>query len=199
RPAPRRAGAPPAPPVPPAPGPTTRGPAALPGSGPCPPGYPPAPPPHTCSLYGQDTGNVCSCQGFVGVRAGLRPGPEANGRLRKACSGWYNVPELGWGQPGGHGQMGGKLTRRQRQIYDYIKGQIRARGYPPSVREIGEAVGLRSSSTVHGHLNRLEEKGYIRRDPTKPRAIEIVGESLYPTPSLDDRRLVHVPLVGQVT
>lgn len=95
--------------------------------------------------------------------------------------------------------MGGKLTRRQRQIYDYIKGQIRARGYPPSVREIGEAVGLRSSSTVHGHLNRLEEKGYIRRDPTKPRAIEIVGESLYPTPSLDDRRLVHVPLVGQVT
>ncbi|HEX6988132.1 MAG TPA: transcriptional repressor LexA [Bacillota bacterium] len=95
--------------------------------------------------------------------------------------------------------MGGRLTRRQRQIYEFIKKQMRSRGYPPSVREIGEAVGLRSSSTVHGHLSRLEEKGYIRRDPTKPRAIEIVGEHLFPTPTLDDRRVVHVPLVGQVT
>ncbi|HEX6990188.1 MAG TPA: winged helix-turn-helix transcriptional regulator, partial [Bacillota bacterium] len=60
--------------------------------------------------------------------------------------------------------MGGRLTRRQRQIYEFIKKQMRSRGYPPSVREIGEAVGLRSSSTVHGHLSRLEEKGYIRRD-----------------------------------
>lgn len=95
--------------------------------------------------------------------------------------------------------MGGKLTRRQREIFDYIKNHIRTKGYPPSVREIGRTVGLKSSSTVHGHLNRLEEKGYIRRDPTKPRAIEVVGEPLYPAAGHEDRGLVHVPLVGQVT
>jgi len=60
------------------------------------------------------------------------------------------------------------LTGRQRQILEFIKRQTREKGYPPSVREIGEAVGLSSSSTVHGHLARLEEKGYLRRDPTKP-------------------------------
>jgi repressor LexA len=88
------------------------------------------------------------------------------------------------------------LTNRQKQILDFIKRQTRDRGYPPSVREIGEAVGLNSSSTVHGHLARLEEKGYLRRDPTKPRAIEVLQD--------DDRavqrhRLVSVPLVGRVT
>ncbi|EKP93922.1 transcriptional repressor LexA [Thermaerobacter subterraneus] len=86
-----------------------------------------------------------------------------------------------------------ELTRRQRQILDYIKASIRERGYPPSVREIGEAVGLKSTSTVHTYLARLERKGYIRRDPTKPRAIEVLEESGLRT------RTVPVPLVGQVT
>lgn len=88
------------------------------------------------------------------------------------------------------------LTGRQKQILEFIKKQTRDRGYPPSVREIGEAVGLNSSSTVHGHLARLEERGYLRRDPSKPRAIEVLQD--------DDRvvqrhRLVSVPLVGRVT
>ncbi len=67
-----------------------------------------------------------------------------------------------------------QLSSRQQAILDYIKQEVREKGYPPSVREIGEAVGLASSSTVHGHLNRLEKKGLIRRDPTKPRAIEVL-------------------------
>ena len=67
-----------------------------------------------------------------------------------------------------------KLSKRQQEILDYIKVEVRKKGYPPSVREIGEAVGLASSSTVHGHLSRLEKKGFIRRDPTKPRAIEVL-------------------------
>lgn len=91
--------------------------------------------------------------------------------------------------------MGEGLTDRQQQILDYIKEQIRQKGYPPSVREIGESVGLSSSSTVHGHLARLEEKGYIRRDPTKPRAIEITEGDFY----LTKHRTVNVPLVGRVT
>lgn len=88
-----------------------------------------------------------------------------------------------------------KLSKRQQDILDFIKDEVRAKGYPPSVREIGEAVGLASSSTVHGHLARLESKGLIRRDPTKPRAIEIL--------ELDDsiprQNVVNVPLVGKVT
>ena len=64
-----------------------------------------------------------------------------------------------------------KLAKRQQMILDYIKEQVQLKGYPPSVREIAEAVGLASSSTVHGHLSRLESKGYIRREPTTPRAI----------------------------
>ncbi len=87
------------------------------------------------------------------------------------------------------------LTERQRQVLQYIKQEIHDKGYPPSVREIGEAIGLSSSSTVHGHLARLEEKGYIRRDPTKPRAIEVRGE----TPGEVRKRLINVPLVGRVT
>lgn len=78
----------------------------------------------------------------------------------------------------------------------FIKEEVKKKGYPPSVREIGEAVGLASSSTVHGHLARLESKGFIRRDPTKPRAIEVLDpegmESLKPG-------VLHVPLVGKVT
>jgi repressor LexA len=87
------------------------------------------------------------------------------------------------------------LTERQRQVLQYIKDEIRQKGYPPSVREIGEAIGLSSSSTVHGHMARLEEKGFIRRDPTKPRAIEVLDESF----SLPRKRTVNVPVVGRVT
>jgi repressor LexA len=89
------------------------------------------------------------------------------------------------------------MTDRQRQILEYIRAEARRRGFPPSVREIGEAVGLSSSSTVHSHLAALEAKGLIKRDPTKPRALEILDH--------DDGRhapemgRVHaVPLVGQV-
>lgn len=88
-----------------------------------------------------------------------------------------------------------KLSKRQQDIYDFIKSEVKDKGYPPSVREIGEAVGLASSSTVHGHLARLEGKGLIRRDPTKPRAIEIL--------SLDDDiatpHVINVPIIGKVT
>ncbi len=86
------------------------------------------------------------------------------------------------------------LTERQRQVLHFIKDEIRKRGYPPSVREIGEAVGLSSSSTVHGHLARLEEKGFLRRDPTKPRAIEVLDDE----PKLT-KRVVNIPVVGRVT
>ncbi len=86
-----------------------------------------------------------------------------------------------------------ELTPRQRQILEFIKKTVRLRGYPPSVREIGEAVGLSSSSTVHGHLARLEEKGYIRRDPTKPRAIEVLDSLTVPR-----RPVVNVPILGRV-
>ncbi|MFC4078028.1 transcriptional repressor LexA [Salinithrix halophila] len=91
-----------------------------------------------------------------------------------------------------------KLSPRQQAILNYIKQEVRKKGYPPSVREIGEAVGLASSSTVHGHLARLEKKGLIRRDPTKPRAIEVLGEDLEAVPDLA-ANTVMVPLVGKVT
>ncbi|XJZ28596.1 transcriptional repressor LexA [Bacillota bacterium Lsc_1132] len=90
-----------------------------------------------------------------------------------------------------------KLSKRQQDILDFIKGEVKKKGYPPSVREIGEAVGLASSSTVHGHLARLESKGLIRRDPTKPRAIEVleVDESS----TIPRSNVVNVPVVGKVT
>ncbi len=88
-----------------------------------------------------------------------------------------------------------RLTARQQQVLDFIKRRIRERGYPPSVREIGAAIGLSSSSTVHGHLNRLEEKGFIKRDPTKPRAIEVLDADR----AVQRTRFVAVPLVGRVT
>ncbi|SFJ69322.1 transcriptional repressor LexA [Thermoflavimicrobium dichotomicum] len=91
-----------------------------------------------------------------------------------------------------------KLSPRQKSILDYIEKEVREKGYPPSVREIGEAVGLASSSTVHGHLARLEKKGYIRRDPTKPRAIEILKRS-NGEPEKPHIDTVMVPLVGKVT
>lgn len=89
-----------------------------------------------------------------------------------------------------------KLSPRQQAILNYIKKEVEEKGYPPSVREIGEAVGLASSSTVHGHLSRLEKKGFIRRDPTKPRAIEILDRSTAERRADDT---VMVPLVGKVT
>lgn len=98
------------------------------------------------------------------------------------------------------------LTKRQIAILDFIIQQIRSKGYPPSVREIGEAVGLQSSSTVHSHLTQLEQKGYIKRDPTKPRAIMILKDSsgdedFYTTPTVESdtfEEMVSLPLVGQV-
>ena len=87
-----------------------------------------------------------------------------------------------------------KVSKRQEDILEFIKEEVRTKGYPPSVREIGEAVGLASSSTVHGHLNRLESKGLIRRDPTKPRAIEILDQD-----NISKQGVIHVPLVGEVT
>ncbi|ALF10273.1 transcriptional repressor LexA [Parageobacillus thermoglucosidasius] len=90
-----------------------------------------------------------------------------------------------------------KLSKRQQQILDFIKKEVKTKGYPPSVREIGEAVGLASSSTVHGHLARLESKGYIRRDPTKPRAIEILDADFSARNETDD--VISVPIIGKVT
>lgn len=89
-----------------------------------------------------------------------------------------------------------KVSKRQEDILTFIKDEVRKKGYPPSVREIGEAVGLASSSTVHGHLARLESKGLIRRDPTKPRAIEILDMEEF---SSIKTSVLHVPLIGKVT
>src|SRR5213082_3669831 len=88
------------------------------------------------------------------------------------------------------------LTARQRQVLEFIDAEVRRRGYPPSVREIGEAVGLSSSSTVHAHLAALQDKGYLSLDPSKPRAIEIhLSES---GAAVERRPVRHVPLVGDV-
>ncbi|MGH9276865.1 MAG: transcriptional repressor LexA [Acidimicrobiales bacterium] len=89
------------------------------------------------------------------------------------------------------------LTPRQRGILDFIEAQTRQRGYPPSVREIGEAVGLTSTSTVHAHLNSLQKMGYLRRDPTKPRAIEVRYDPASGA-AAERRPARHVPLVGDV-
>lgn len=86
---------------------------------------------------------------------------------------------------------------KRREILDFIAQQLRERGYPPSVREIGEAVGLTSSSTVHSHLTILERQGYLRRDPTKPRAIEVRYDDNSGA-VLERRPARHVPLVGDV-
>ena len=88
----------------------------------------------------------------------------------------------------------GKITPKQQEILDYIKQEILERGYPPAVREICSAVHLKSTSTVHSHLESLEKNGYIRRDPSKPRAIEIVDDEF----NLSRREIINVPLLGQV-
>ena len=88
----------------------------------------------------------------------------------------------------------GKITAKQEEILEYIKQQILKKGYPPAVREICEAVHLKSTSSVHSHLETLEKNGYIRRDPTKPRAIEILDDTF----NLTRREVVNVPIVGRV-
>ena len=88
----------------------------------------------------------------------------------------------------------GKISKKQQEILEYIKMQILQRWFPPAVREICEAVNLKSTSSVHSHLETLEKNGYIRRDPTKPRAIEILDDTF----NLMRREMVNVPVIGQV-
>ena len=96
------------------------------------------------------------------------------------------------------------LSDRQVAVLEYIKQVLQTKGYPPTVREICEAVGLKSPATVHAHLRTLEEKGYIRRDPAKQRALEIVGENLSPFNNFDDsvsslnKEMANVPLLGTI-
>ena len=88
----------------------------------------------------------------------------------------------------------GKISAKQKEILEYIKQSILSHGYPPAVREICEAVHLKSTSSVHSHLETLEKNGYIRRDPSKPRAIEIIDDNF----NLTRREMVNVPVLGQV-
>ncbi|MCH4191225.1 MAG: transcriptional repressor LexA [Butyrivibrio sp.] len=88
----------------------------------------------------------------------------------------------------------GKISAKQKEILEYIKEQILERGFPPAVREICEAVNLKSTSSVHSHLETLEKNGYIKRDPTKPRAIEICDDSF----QMIRTEMVNIPVVGQV-
>ena len=88
----------------------------------------------------------------------------------------------------------GKISKKQQEILEYIKSEILNRGFPPAVREICEAVNLKSTSSVHAHLEALEKNGYIRRDATKPRAIEIIDDNF----NLTRREVVNVPIIGQV-
>lgn len=88
----------------------------------------------------------------------------------------------------------GKISAKQREILEYIKQEILNKGYPPAVREICEAVDLKSTSSVHSHLETLEKNGYIRRDPTKPRAIEIIDDNF----NLTRREVTNVPIIGNV-
>ncbi|MBQ3393480.1 MAG: transcriptional repressor LexA [Lachnospiraceae bacterium] len=90
--------------------------------------------------------------------------------------------------------MAGRISKKQQEILDYIKTEILEKGYPPTVREICETVGLRSTSSVHSHLSTLEKNGYIRRDPTKPRAIEICDDSF----QMVRTEMASLPVVGNV-
>lgn len=88
----------------------------------------------------------------------------------------------------------GKISAKQQEILEYIKDEILHKGYPPAVREICQAVNLKSTSSVHSHLETLEKNGYIRRDPTKPRAIEIMDDTF----NLNRREMVNVPILGKL-
>ena len=90
--------------------------------------------------------------------------------------------------------MSAGITKKQQEILEYMKQEILAKGYPPSVREICSAVGLKSTSSVHAHLEKLEKNGYIRRDPAKPRCIEIVDDSF----QLTRREMAQIPIIGTV-
>lgn len=87
-----------------------------------------------------------------------------------------------------------KISAKQQEILQYVKDEILSKGYPPAVREICKAVHLKSTSSVHAHLETLEKKGYIRRDPTKPRAIEIIDDDF----NLVRREIINVPVIGQI-
>ena len=87
-----------------------------------------------------------------------------------------------------------RITAKQQEILDFIKSEILSKGYQPAVREICEAVHLKSTSSVHSHLETLEKNGYIRRDPTKPRAIEIIDDEF----NLSRREVINVPIIGQI-
>ncbi len=102
--------------------------------------------------------------------------------------------------------MTSKLTEKQKMILDFISAQLKQKGYPPSVREICTAVGLKSTSTVHGYLERLEKKGLLQKDPSKPRAIKVLSSDSYSEPNKDNnnsyifgKELVGVPIIGRVT
>lgn len=110
---------------------------------------------------------------------------------------YYTSVEHAFGYEGDTMSYKRELTGRQRQILEYIRSEIHRRGFPPSVREIGEAVGLSSSSTVHSHLAALEEKGFVRRDPSKPRALEVL-DYRDTERAIDYESVRAVPLVGQV-
>jgi len=116
---------------------------------------------------------------------------KANGCLFAAWRYAILVNKYGWKV-----ENMSKLSKRQIEIFDFIKKNVKEKGYPPSVREIAEAVGLSSSSTVHGHLAKLENKGLIRRDPTKPRAIEILEKDENGSLFAPSR---PVPVIGKVT
>lgn len=132
---------------------------------------------------------------------GSKPtGSRTAGSGRRSPTGSHGPGEVSAGEPavaesGAPGD--GPLGTKRREILDFIAAQIRERGYPPSVREIGEAVGLTSSSTVHAHLATLQRQGYLRRDPTKPRAIEVRYDPSSGA-AIASRPVRHVPLVGRV-
>ena len=104
----------------------------------------------------------------------------------------WDAQNTNWKKEVSMGQ--GKISPKQKEILEYIKSQILERGFPPAVRDICEAVHLKSTSSVHSHLETLEKNGYIRRDPTKPRAIEILDDSF----NFMRREMVNVPIIGRV-
>src|SRR5512132_4196113 len=92
----------------------------------------------------------------------------------------------------------GMLSKRQREIFDFVVAYVDRHGYPPTVREIGERVGLASPSTVHAHLANLERAGYLKRDPTKPRALELLQHRRHEAPGAQEAPFQQLPLVGQI-
>lgn len=163
---------------------------------------PPALRPNECSNSQHEhpfVGNPLSEQlfdrGNLGESEHLYPEPchTLQTHVRLPCSGMSPVRGKKEANVGEH-----KLTDRQRAILEFISTQMRDRGYPPSVREIGAEVGLTSPSTVHSHLATLQKAGYLRRDPTKPRAIEVRWDSNSGAADVERRPVRHVPLVGTV-